>query len=440
MKLLVPLVVVFFCLSSVAFGAPEETLNQWAQWRGPLATGLAPRSNPPIHWSETQNIRWKTEIPGKGHSTPAIWGNRIFLTTAIPYGPSEAPVGHDRHGDHDNFRSLQRQRFQVLAVDRSKGTILWAKTVQDEQPHEGAHVTGSWASASPITDGTRVFAFFGSRGLFCLDWNGRLLWKKDFGDMHSKHGHGEGASPVLHGDTLVVNWDHEGASFIVALDKRTGHERWRIKRNEVTSWSTPIIVQFKGPPQVIVSATDRVRGYDLRTGKELWACGGLSHNVVASPVYFDGVVYVGSSYEKRAMMAIKLEGASGDITNSPNVLWRRQHDTPYVPSPLLTGNQLCFHRHLSGVMTCVDRHTGKTIWGPRKLPGLRRVFASPTGAAGRIYSVSREGNAVVLQRGPHRKILAQNHLNDAFTASPAIAGDELFLRGEKYLYCIAKAR
>ena len=437
-KTLLSLLITLFALSSLAFSAPEETLNQWHQWRGPLSTGVAPRSNPPLHWSETKNIRWKTEIPGKGHSTPAIWGNRVFLTTAIPYGPTQAPMGHDRHGDHDNFRSIRRQRFQVLAIDRNKGSIVWTKTVANEQPHEGAHVTGSWASASPITDGKRIFAFFGSRGLYCLDWNGGLLWKKNFGDMHSKHGHGEGASPVLYRETLVINWDHEGSSFIVALDKRTGHEKWRVKRDEVTSWSTPIVVHHKGPPQVIVSATGRVRGYDLNTGKEIWACGGLSHNVVASPVFADGVLYVGSSYEKRVMMAIKIEGAQGDISNTSHILWRRQHDTPYVPSPILTGEQVCFHRHLSGVMTCADRFSGETIWGPLKLPGLRRVFASPVGAAGRIYSVSREGKAVVLERGPHRKVLAQNKLDDSFTASPSIVGDELYLRGEKNLYCIAK--
>jgi outer membrane protein assembly factor BamB len=242
---------------------------------------------------------------------------------------------------------------------------------------------------------------------------------------------------VLHGDTLVINWDHEGKSFIVALDSKTGLERWRVERDEVTSWSTPIVVQYKGPPQVIVSATGKVRGYDLRTGKEIWACGGLSHNVVASPVFSEGILYVGSSYETRSMMAIQIEGAHGDISNTSHILWQRQHDTPYVPSPLLTGEQICFHRHLSGVMTCVNKKTGKTIWGPQKLPGLRRVFASPVGAAGRIYSLSREGNAVVLERSHQRKVLAQNHLDDAFTASPVIVGNELYLRGEKNLYCIA---
>ncbi|MDP6944996.1 MAG: PQQ-binding-like beta-propeller repeat protein [Myxococcota bacterium] len=430
-----------FASTALAAGGP----GHWPSWRGPLQTGVAPTGDPPVTWGETANVRWKADIPGKGHSTPVIWGDRVFVTTAVPHGQRAPARGHDRHGDHDNMRAIQRHRFVVMALDRRNGQHLWQTVVLDEQPHEGTHVTGSWASASVVTDGERVYAFFGSRGLFALSWSGKVLWRVDLGDMHTKHGHGEGSSPALYGDTLVVNWDHEGASYTVGLDARTGGDRWRVDRDEVTSWSTPIViapalVPPSAParaPQVIISATGRVRGYDITTGAELWACGGLSHNVVASPVYGQGLVHVMSSYETRAMLAIDLSRARGDLTATDAVVWRRSHDTPYVPSPVLTDGQLCFNRHLSGVMTCVNPRTGATLWGPKPLPGIRRMFASPIIAAGRIYAVGREGGGVVLKVGATFEVLARNRLDDAFSASPAVAEDALFLRGESHLYCLA---
>jgi len=336
------------------------------------------------------------------------------------------------------MRSIQRHRFIVLALDRRNGQHLWQTVVGDEQPHESTHVTASWASASAVTDGKRVVAFFGSRGLFALDWQGKVLWRANLGDMHTKHGHGEGSSPALYGDTVVVNWDHEGRSFIVGFDIRKGTERWRVDREEVTSWSTPLIVRRPAlPTQVVVSATGRVRGYDIATGAELWAAGGLSHNVVASPVYGGGLLHVMSSYEKRTMLTIDLTRAKGDITGSEAIVWTRARDTPYVPSPVLTAGHLCFNRHLSGVLTCVNPKTGATLWGPRPLPGVRRMYASPVVAAGRLYALGLDGGAAVLKLGPEPKVMTRNHLDDTFSASPAVAGDALYLRGEKHLYCIA---
>jgi len=437
--------VVVFSLALIGLAPITQSLAKgtaprgvWAQWRGPFGTGFSPNAQPPLRWSESKNIRWKAVIPGRGLSTPIVWEDRILLTSAIAVGAKQAERGGHSHGAHDNMPAVQRHQFVVLAINRKDGRILWQTQVREEQPHESTHVTGSWASASPATDGERIYAFFGSYGLYCLDMNGAILWSHDLGDMKVKHGHGEGSSPVLYGDVLVVNWDHEGKSFVVAYDKITGKERWRRSRNEITSWSTPTVVEFRGKAQVIVSATDRVRGYDLETGAEIWSCGGLSHNVVASPVSADGFVYVTSSYEKRAMMAIRLDKAKGDVTGTDAVVWRRFHDTPYVPSPLLYGDQLCFNRHLSGMLTCVDAKTGATLYGPVKLPGIRRLYASPVGAAGRIYVVGRQGGGVVLEKGKQFKVLAQNKLNDVFSASPAVANNELYLRGEQYLYCIAE--
>ncbi len=426
-------------LPALAEAPGLDASRQWPQWRGPLATGVAPHGDPPIEWSEQENVRWKLALPGSGHGTPIVWGERIFLTAAIPFGESMPPAEHPGHdpGAHDNLPASHRQNYVVLAVDRRDGKVLWQRTVRSERPHEGTHVTGTWASSSPVTDGRRLFAYFGSRGLYCLDFEGEVLWEKDFGDMRTRHEHGEGSSPALYGDTLVVNWDHQGDSFVTALDARTGKERWRVARDEMTSWSTPLVVEHGGKPQVVVSATGRVRSYDLASGEVLWETGGLSRNVVASPVAGDGLVIVGNSYDWQAMLAIRLDQARGDLANKPEAIaWTLGRHTPYVPSPLLYDGMLFFIKHLQAFVSNVDAKTGKPHFGPVRLPGLQMVFASPVGAAGRVYVVSRNGVTIVLRRGPRFEILANNRLEDSFSASPAIVGKELFLRGERFLYCV----
>ena len=256
--------------------------------------------------------------------------------------------------------------------------------------------------------------------------------------MQSLHGHGEGSSPALYNETLVVNWDHEGQSFVVAIDKRTGTLRWKVLRDEVTSWATPIIVEHEGTPQVIVSGTHRVRGYHLADGNVLWECGGLSANIVASPVTADGMVFVGSSYDKRALLAIRLDGASGDISNTDHIAWTRSRGTPYVPSPLLYDGALYFLAHYQGSLTRVEARTGENRPGAFRLPGIRNVYSSPVAAAGRIYITDLDGITVVASDGKTPRPLARNYVAESVSASPAIAGRHLFLRGEKSLYCLAE--
>ena len=428
-----------FLLATTGKAADPGNSN-WPQWRGPLATGVSPRGNPPTEWSETKNIRWKTPLPGKGHSTPVIWGNRIFVTTAIPYGAAVKPRFSGVPGAHDNSAITHHQEYAVLAIDRSNGKILWKKTVNKQLPHEGGHNTASLASHSPVTDGKRVYACFGSQGVHVLDLNGKLVWKSDLGKMQTKHGHGEGSSPTLAGDTLVVNWDHEGKSFVVALDSTTGKERWKQARDEVTSWATPIVVQHQGKPQVIISGTGRVRSYDLATGKINWQCGGLSNNIVASPVAANGMVFVGSSYEIRALFAIRLDGAKGDITGSEQVAWSRTRGTPYVPSPLLYGNALYFLAHYQSILSRVNAKTGEDSPGAYRLGPLGNIYASPVGAADRVYITDLDGQTLVMTHSEIPRMLALNKLDDSFSASAAIGGDELYLRGEKFLYCIARKK
>lgn len=426
-------------LLSVKVATADDNAQQsWPQWRGPLGTGVSPSGKPPAEWNEEKNVRWKTELPGRGHSTPIVWGDRVFVTAAVPFGKKLPPRFSGAPGAHDNVPVTQRQKFVVIAIDRKSGKVVWQRTLNEELPKEGAHNTASLASGSPVTDGQHVYAYFGSYGLFCLDFAGQLKWKANLGRMQTKHGHGEGASPALHGDTLVVNWDHEGQSFVVAFDKRNGKERWRVDRKEVTSWSTPIVVVHNGKPQVVICGTDRVRGYDLANGKVLWECGGMSANIVATPVAGQGMVFAGSSYEKRTLLAISLDKAKGDITGTDNVIWSRQRGTPYVPSPLLYGDALYFLTHYQGVMTRVNAKTGKDSPGAFRLGRIRNVYASPVGADGRIYVLDRDGTAMIFTHAERPKLVAINRLDDRFNASPAIAGKELFLRGERFLYCIAE--
>jgi outer membrane protein assembly factor BamB len=420
---------------------PTQSPHAWPQWRGPLANGVAPLANPPIEWSEKKNVRWKVELPGKGHSSPILFGDRVYVMAATPVGKEQKPVHDSAPGVHDSLPVTRTNQYLVMALSRSDGRVLWKKIVREEWPHEGGHETGSPESHSPITDGEFIYAFFGSRGLYCLDTNGAVLWQKDLGKMQTLHAHGEGSSPVLHGNMLIVNWDHEGDSFLYAFDKRTGKQLWKTPRDEKTSWSTPLIVEVEGKPQLIVSATKRVRGYDLATGKQLWECAGLTDNVVSSPVYWRGLLIAGNSYYSQAMVAIRLAGAKGDISNTTNVVWRLNRLTPYVSSPLLYDDTLYHIRHNQNILVRLDPATGEFRGELLRLDGIRDfIFSSPVGAAGRIYITGRDGTTVVLRHDKENATLAVNHLDDSFSASAALVDDEIYLRGEKFLYCLAERK
>ena len=237
-----------------------HTLQSWPSWRGPAGTGYAEGADPPVQWSETENVRWRVAVPGMGHSTPVIWDNTVYLTTAVPVGEPFSPRPDRAPGAHDNRLVDRRYEFVVIAYHRSTGAERFRSVMTAAEPHEGGHVSASYASASPVTDGEVVIASFGSQGLYALDDTGALLWQRDLGKMQTKHGHGEGSSPAMSGDTVIVNWDHEGASFVIALDRMSGKTLWRVDRDEVTSWSSPTIVDVAGVTQVIVAGSKRVRG------------------------------------------------------------------------------------------------------------------------------------------------------------------------------------
>jgi outer membrane protein assembly factor BamB len=405
--------------------------QNWPQWRGPNATGAAQSGNPPVEWGEQNNIKWKVRLSGIGQSTPAIWGDSIFVTAAQTdekYSESKGII-----------KATQPVKFLVIAVDRETGQVKWERIAREEVPHQSRNNMGTWATASPIADGKRVYAFFGSRGLYCYTFEGKLIWEKDFGDMDSGGDMGEGASPVLYKDKLIVNWDHFGEDFIVALEASTGKEIWRKKRDERISWTTPLIVEDAGRVQVITVAEEWIQSYDLANGDVIWKLAGNKYNNISSPVAGDGIVYVGSGLRDGRICAVRLSGAEGDISGSSSVLWTFEKFFPYIPSPLLHDGLLYFTKDRVAFLTCMDAVTGKVHYSNQRLQGLRHVFASPTGVDDRVYILSRDGVTIVLRHGPEFLVLATNSLDDKFDASPVIVGDEIFLRGHQYLYCISKS-
>jgi outer membrane protein assembly factor BamB len=445
-----------FAAAAAAASAPNEN---WPQWRGPLQNGVAPEANPPTAWSETNNVKWKVKISGSGSATPIIWDNRVFIQTAVPTGkkvepkpaeaggepPSQGPGGpggpggaKGKAGFGPGPKPTEFYQFTVVCLDRQTGKVLWQQVSREEVPHEGYRQgEGSFASASGLTDGRHLYAYFGSRGLYCYDLDGKPLWNQDLGKMRMVMGFGEGSSPTLWHDTLIVNRDNEDDSLIIALDKNTGKVLWKKPREEHTSWSTPLIIERDGKVQAVVTATGKIRSYDPSSGEVLWECPGLTRNVIPCPVADASTVYCMSGFQGNALLAIRL-GRTGDLTGSDAIAWNHNKNTPYVPSPLLYGDKLYFFAVNNGVLTCLDTKSGNPLFEAQKLEDLAGVYASPLGAAGKIYLVGRNGVTVVLKQSDKLEILATNRLEEKFDASPAAVGKDLFLRGHDYLYCITE--
>jgi outer membrane protein assembly factor BamB len=416
----------------------EDALDNWPHWRGPEANGMAPRGDPPIKWDEKKNIKWKAPLTGRGSATPIVWGDQVFIVTAIKtdrVAKAEELPKPDPKFEKKTTAPTNFYKFVVQSFDRKTGKPRWEKTAAEQVPHEGYQPTHSYAGGSPTTDGKFLYVSFGSRGIFCYDLDGKLQWERDLGVLNTRFGWGEAVTPVIHGDCLLLNWDQEADSSLICLNARDGKTKWKTDRDEKTSWNTPLVAEHKGKTQVIVNGTTRVRGYDLETGKELWQSGGMTVNAIPSPVTASGVVYCMSGYKGAMACAISLD-AKDDVTDTDKVLWRHDQGTPYVPSPLLVGNRLYFTQANEALLTILDIKTGKPVLDRERLSGVGSFYASPVAAAGRVYLTGRDGTTLVLKQSDKLEVLATNKLDDPVGASPAVVGKQLFLRGEKFLYCI----
>lgn len=438
-RFLIPTFLVALVVSQASLAGDDQRHDNWHHWRGPYANGIAPKANPPLVWDAKKNIKWKADLPGRGSATPIVWGERVFIVTAIKTdkiaGPADMPKA-DPRGDLKTKAPVHFHRFVVLCLDRATGKLRWQRQAAERVPHEGHHPSHSYAAGSPTTDGKFLYVSFGSFGVYCYDLDGKLQWQRDLGRLLTRYGWGEAVTPVIHGDSLLLNWDQEAGAALYCLDPASGKTRWKAERDEKSSWNTPLVVEHKGVTQIIVNGTKRIRAHDLKSGKVLWECGGMTVNPIPSIVSADGVAYCLSGYRGAAGVAVPLDSV-GDLGTDGKVVWRIGKGTPYVPSPLLLGDRLIFTQANNALLTILDRKTGKPIVDRERLPVEGgQFYASPIAAAGRIYLVTRDGTTLVLRQGDRVDVLATNRLDDAVDASPAAVGRQLFLRGEKALYCI----
>jgi outer membrane protein assembly factor BamB len=413
----------------------------WPQWRGPGGMGISTEKNLPAEWSATKNIKWKTAIAGLGHSSPVVWANRVFLTTAIegPVVPGAKAVKHmdgDKEFLHpDSIGADHKQTFKVICLNAATGKILWEQTAYEGTPYDNRHRKSSFASSTPATDGKLVYAFFGTEGLYAYDMNGKLAWKADLGKLGTV-GMGTGTSPILYENFVIIQCDEENgaASFIVALDKKTGKEVWRTPRKVQVSWATPILVPTAKRTELITSGSETVIAYDPATGKELWRHKGVDSNAIPSPVANQEMVFVSAGSPAKIVMAIRL-GASGDLTDS--VVWQYAKGTAYVPSPILYGDYLYLTTD-RGILTCLDAKTGEVKYEGGRIPIPATFTASPVAFEGKILLTSEDGDTFIVKAGPRHEILGTNSVGEPVYASPAIADGKIFIRGEKNIYCIGK--
>lgn len=413
----------------------------WPQWRGPDGSGISTEKNLPASWTPKTNIKWKAAIPGRGHSSPIVWGNRVFVTTAVegdvvPGAKAAKHMLGDKEFVHpDSIGADRKHQFKVIALNRESGKVVWEVTAWEGTPYDNRHRKSSYAASTPATDGKMVYAFFGTEGLYAYDFNGKLAWKASLGNM-ANLGMGTGTSPILFENLVIVQCDEDNGegSFIVALDKKTGKEAWRTPRKIQISWSTPLLVKTATRSELIASGTEHVISYDPATGKELWRHKGLESNAIPSPVANNDTVYLVAGFPAKIAMAIKL-GGSGDLTGTPNVPWKYAKGTAYVPSPILYGDYLYLTTD-RGILTCIDAKTGEVKYEGGRIPIPATFTASPVAFEGKILMTSEDGDTFIVKAGPKHEVLATNSVGEPVYASPAIADGRIFIRGEKNLYCI----
>ena len=413
---------------------------RWPGWRGPNGQGVAAGAKVPLEWSETKNVLWKTELPGRGHSSPIVWGDRIFVTTAIegelvpgsPRMKHPLPDGTDfRHPDA--MGDDHRHAFKVMALDARDGKIAWERTAWEGVPVDSRHKRASFASPTAVTDGERVYAYFGTEGLYAYDFAGSLAWKFAPGVVGSASV-GLGTSPVLYKDLVILLCDEENGekSFIVGLDRRTGKEVWRTARTIELSWATPVLVSANGRDEIVTAGNTANIAYDPATGRELWRTKGLENNAVGTPLVGDGVIVIYSGYPDKISMAVK-PGGTGDVTGS--ILWRYTKGSAYVPSGILYQG-LVYLVTDKGLVTCLDAKSGVALYEGQRPPVPASLMASPVAVDGRLLFMSQDGDTFVVTAGPKFAVERTNPLGEPISASAAVAGGRLYIRGEKHLFAI----
>jgi len=428
-------------------GAAIQPMD-WPSFRGPFATGVADGQHPPLSWDVKAgtNVRWKTPIPGLGHSCPIVSGDRVFLTTAIS-GDPKASLRIGNYGDVASVNDTTKHTWQVLCLDRDSGKILWTRTVFEGVPKIKRHLKGSQANCTAATDGKRVVTCFGSEGLFCHDFTGKLLWKRDLGTLDSsfkierEYEWGFGASPIVHDGLAILQCDVGHDSFIAAYRLDDGERVWSTPRDEIPSWSTPTIWKNSKGVELVTNAAQYARGYDPATGKELWRLAKKSEVTIPTPVPGRDLIFVTSGNRPiQPIIAIR-PGANGDIslkeneTQNDHVAWARMRGGPYMPTPILYGDYL-YTCGNGGMITCYEAATGKEIYKER-LGGVSYT-ASPVAADGKLYFASEQGQVRVVKAGPKFELLAMNDMGDVVMATPAISGGMLFVRGQHFLFALGR--
>jgi outer membrane protein assembly factor BamB len=420
------------------FAQAQDPTPEWRSWRGPNGDGIAAAdATPPLQWSDDENLSWSVELPGLGNSSPVIWGGRIYLTAAIDL--DKVDEGKAAGAQPGSPNADGQHRFIVFALDRATGKEVWRTTVHEAKPNEKGHVTGSHASASVQCDGKRLIAFFGSRGLYGLDMNGAVLWSKDLGDMETLAKFGEGSTPALHDNTVVIQWDEEGQSFVAGFEASSGEELWWEARETDSSWGSPVVAEVNGKAQAILTGSDSTRAYDLKTGEPVWWCGGMSKNPVNSPLVVGDTLYVMNPYKGNVIQAISLSKAKGEVKDGAGLLWTVKRDAAEVPSPIVVDGLLYYLRDSSGVLSCLDAASGEAHYRAQRLGDIKNIHASPISAAGHIFFMARGGQTAVVREGKEFDLVAMNTLDDTFDATPAFVGSTIYLRGRSKLYCIEAA-
>ena len=432
-----------FCLAIAV--AHAEANAHWPQFRGPEARGIAEGDALPDRWSATENVAWKTDVPGRGWSSPIVWGNLVFLTTVVNLGESEEPKKGLYFGGNRLKPAESVHQWKVFCLNLETGAVLWERQVHEGAPSSPIHLKNSYASETPVTDGERVYAYFGNLGLFCFDFEGNSLWTRPFEAHKTRFGWGMAASPVLHEDQLYIVNDNNEDSYLLALDKATGNEVWRVSRDEKSNWSTPCIWKNEKRTEIVTPGTGKTRSYDLE-GNELWSyTKGMSSITIATPFEYKGLLYISSGYvgdKRRPIYAIRA-GPSGDIsladgeTSNEWIAWFKPQAAPYNPTTLAYRDRL-YVLYDGGRLACVDPADGAEIFGREKIPGARGFSASPWAYGAKVFCLNEDGVTFVLKAGDQLELLHTNTLadDDMGMATPAIAGDRLLIRTGARIYCI----